>query len=189
MENQKNNQRMLQLTPDEYIQIRKIVDLFLEKGLSVNPPQFVIITGGIASGKTTLRRQKYSDGYVNFEFGEICNVIKEEFEQNNTKLTDYVVLICDAILNESIEAKKNIVIEIIGDNKEILDLIVNKMKSVGYEVSIEFVFCDPTEAYKRHLKAVETDRNYQSVHFTDAATLSFIYRKFGLGELPSSKNK
>jgi hypothetical protein len=186
---QENNQQIIQFTIDEYTKIRKIVDLFLEKGISGNPPQLVILTGGVASGKTTLRRQKYADGYVNFEFGEICNVIKKEFGENEPRLTNYIVLICDMILNESIETNKNIVIEIIGDNKEILDSIINKMKGVGYEVSIQFVFCDLVEAYKRHLKAVETDKDYQSVHFTDDATLSFFYRKFNLGEMPSSESK
>jgi len=189
MGTQENNQQIVQFTIDEYTKIRKIVDLFLEKGISGNPPQLVILTGGVASGKTTIRRQKYTDGYVNFEFGEICNVIKKEFGEKDPKLTNYIVLICDSILNESIEAKKNIVIEIIGDNKEILDSIINKMKGVGYKISIQFIFCDPVIAYERHLKAVETDKDYQSVHFTDEATLSFFYRKFNLGEMPSNETK
>lgn len=187
MNDQENNQQIIQFTPDEYSKIRKIIEQFLGKGNSKDKPQLVILTGGVGSGKTTIKKQKYIDGYVNFEFGEIYNVIKKEFGENDPKLTTYTVLICDTILNESIEAKKNIVIEIIGDNKEIIDTIVGKMKDSGYEISIEFIFCDPIEAYKRHLKAVEEDKEYQSVHFTDETTLSFFYRKFELGEMPSFK--
>jgi len=35
-------------------------------------PEFVIIViGGICSGKTTLQKEKYSNGYVNIDTGEI----------------------------------------------------------------------------------------------------------------------
>lgn len=64
-------------------------------------------------------------------------------------------------------------------------VLQSKMKDIGYKISIEFIFCDPTEAYNRHLKSVKENKEYQSVYFTDETTLSFFYKKFELGEMPS----
>jgi len=90
------------------------------------------------------------------------------------------------ILQESIGAKKNIVIEIIGDNEKIIIPVIDKMKEIGYETSLEIIHCDPVEAYKRHLKAVEEDKDYISSYFTQEATLSFFYQQFQLGKMPYS---
>lgn len=34
-------------------------------------PEFIIIMGGVCSGKTTLRKNKYANGYANIDAGEI----------------------------------------------------------------------------------------------------------------------
>lgn len=53
-------QQSLKLTDEEVAQLTEIANPFWEKGVSQNPPQLVILTGGVASGKTTMRRQKFS---------------------------------------------------------------------------------------------------------------------------------
>lgn len=95
----------------------------------------------------------------------------------------------DMILRETLKSKRNIVIEIIGENKDLIDPLVNKMKEIGYELSLKFIECDPTEAYKRHLSAVKEDPEYLSVHLTQEATLSFFYQQLELGEMPVSAQK
>ncbi len=91
----------------------------------------------------------------------------------------------DMILRESLENKKNIVTEIIGDDYEVIAPVLDRMKEKGYEVSIKSITCDPTEAYKRHLEAVKNDSEYLSAHFTQEATLSFFYQQLELGEMPN----
>lgn len=183
---EKGGPKAMKFTGDEYIQIVKIAEPFWKRGISKNPPDFAIVMGGVGSGKTTLRRQKFADGYVNFDFGEIYNAIKKTFGEDNPKLADYTVLASDMILRESLENKKNIIIEIIGENKDLIDPLISKMKDIGYEISLEFIDCDPAEAYKRHLKAVKEDPEYLSAHFTQEATLSFFYQQLELGEMPVS---
>lgn len=95
----------------------------------------------------------------------------------------------DMILRESLENKKSIVIEIIGDNYDVITPVIDKMKENGYEVSVKGITCDPAEAYKRHLKAVKEDPEYLSAHFTQEATLSFFYQQFELDEMPVSEQK
>lgn len=179
-----NEQKVMQFSWDEYMKIIEFAKQFLENGISENPPKFVIFIGGVGSGKTTIRRQKFANGYVNFEFGEIYNATEKEFGEDNARLSDYAALASDMILKESIEGKKNIVVEIIGENKEVIDPVVNKMKDIGYDISIQAIYCDPVEAYERHIKAVKEDKKYLSAHFTQEATLSFFYNQLNLGKMP-----
>ncbi len=179
-----NEPRLVQFSGEEYIKIGEIAKPFWENGVSENPPKLVVLTGGVGSGKTTIRRQKYSVGYVNFDFGDILAAVKKTVGEDDPKLFSYVSLACNLILRESIEAKKNIVIEIIGENKEVLDTLIDGMSKVGYKVSFVFIACEPTEAYKRHVKAVGEDPDYLSAHFTQEATLAFFYDQLGLGEMP-----
>lgn len=182
---QNDEEKVTHFTSDEYLKIGEIAKPFWEKGISEQPPKFVIFTGGTGSGKTTIRRHDYPTGYVHFEFGEILNAIKKEFGEDNPKLGSYASLASDLILRESLEKKKNIVIEIIGDNKEIIETLMDKLKDIGYETTIKFIFCDPVEAYTRHIGAVKSDPDYLSVYFTQEATLSFLYQQLELGKLPA----
>lgn len=70
-------QQSLNLTDEEVAQLTEIVKPFWEKGESQNPPQLVILTGSVASGKTTMRRQKFNGGYVQFEYGDVYTLIKK----------------------------------------------------------------------------------------------------------------
>ncbi len=173
-----------QFTGEEYIKIVEVAKPLWEKGISENPPKFVIFMGGVGSGKTTNRRRDYAIGYVHFEFGEILSAIKKEFGEDNPKLSNYAAMASDMILHESIENKKNIVIEIIGDNHAVVTPVIDKIKENGYEVSVKSITCDPEEAYKRHLNAVEEDPEYLSAYFTQEATLSYFYKQLELGEMP-----
>jgi len=187
MENQQTGGlKVAQFTSKEYLKIGEIAKPFWERGISENPPKFVVFMGGPGSGKTTIRRQECATGYVHFEFGEILNAIKKEFGEDNPKLSSYASMASDMILRESLENKKNIVTEIIGDNYDVISPVIDKMKEKGYEVSVKGITCDPAEAYKRHLKAIEDDPEYLSVHFTQEATLSFFYQQLELGEMPVS---
>ena len=182
------NEKTVQLSSEDFAQLEKVAISFSNNGKSETPPKFVIFTGGVGSGKTTIRKQDYFENYVNFEFGEILNAIKKEFGDDNPKLNAYISLTCDMILDESLGSKKNIVIEIIGDNYDVITPVIDKVKELGYEISIQAITCDPEEAYKRHLNAVKADPEYLSAHFTQEATMTFLYKKLGLGNLPQTNN-
>jgi len=56
--------KKIEFTADEFKKIEKVVNDFLQNGGLNDPPKFVILTGPIASGKTTVRNEKYSKDYV-----------------------------------------------------------------------------------------------------------------------------
>jgi len=181
-----NNGKVVHFSGDEYLKINSIIRPLLDIGRSEEQPQFVILMGGVGSGKTTVRRQRYNTDYVNFDFGEIFNILKKEFGTDNSKLTGYTSMASDLILQESLKSKKNIVVEIIGDRKDVIDPVINGMTILGYKASVQFVSCDPAEAYNRHLKAVKEDNSYFSAFHTQEVTLSFFYHHLKLGKMPTS---
>lgn len=67
----------LKLTDEEVAKLAEIEKPFWKKGISENPAKLVSLTDGVASGKTTMRRQKFSDGYVQFEYGDVYTLIKK----------------------------------------------------------------------------------------------------------------
>jgi len=169
-----NHQNSVELSGEEFTTINEFARSVWERGLSGNPPDFVIFMGGVGTGKTTLRRQNYADGFVHFDFGEIYTALKKIVGENNPKLMGYSVLASDLILRACIEAKKNIVIEIIGDNEQLITPIIDKMKEIGYNISIQAITADVEESYKRHLQAVEKDPDYLSAFHTQEATLASL---------------
>ena len=105
--------KTLTLTGEEFLLIGGIVEPFFKNIPAAKSPQFAIIMGGIGSGKTTLRREKFSDGYVNFDFGEINKAMENSIGEKHPRLMDYSLFACDLVFKECILEKKNIVIEII----------------------------------------------------------------------------
>ena len=179
-----SQQKVVQFSGEEFLKVGEIAKPFWERGASGNPPKIVIFMGGVGAGKTTIRREQFANDYVHFDFGEIFNAVKKSFEKDDPKLVSYVSLACDLILKESINAKKNIVIEIIGETAEPITAVIDNMKKIGYEVSVNGITCDIAEAYKRHIKAVQEDPDYLSAAHTQEATLSFFYNYFDLGPVP-----
>ena len=169
------------------MRLGKIAKQFTEKGAVGNPPKFVIIMGGVSSGKTTWRRKDFVDGYVNLDYWDVYLAVEKEFGKDDLNAVGYVSLVGDMILFESIEAKKNIVIEIIGAEENIFKPVIDKMKELGYDLAVHFVACGVEQAIERHLKAVQNDKDYQSAHYTERPTLLYFFRYLKLGDMPNKE--
>jgi len=170
--------KKLLLSPEEFSKVKGIIDPLLALGATSDNPQFAILMGGVGSGKTTTRKKDYSDGYVQFDYGEIQIAVQNFFGEDNINISGFTSLACLLLLNEAISQKKNMVIEVIGDDKYPLEPVIDGMIALGYKVTMKFVECDPVEAYKRHLKDVADDMDYISAYYTQGPTLSFFYDRF-----------
>ena len=51
--------------------VQEVIDEFVNSADRENPPRAVIVLGGIASGKTTHRKQEYARGYTYFPSEEV----------------------------------------------------------------------------------------------------------------------
>lgn len=164
----------LNFNVDEIKKMLTIVSSICSAGLSGKQPKLVIFTGGVGAGKTTIRKQKYQKDYVHFDPADIWAIVKKEFDIDDPKVESYSFAVCDLVIKDCLENKRNMVIELIGDHKEPLTMIIDKMVTKGYSVDLQHIECDPAEAYKRHLRAVDEDEDYLSAYFTQDITISFF---------------
>ena len=171
---EQSNLLSVNIPADEFLRVGEVVEWFVNKGDTQERPKFVIFMGGVGSGKTTIRQRDFADGYVHFDYGEIRNAIKDEFGENHPGFATFVSLASTLTFEEALKKKKNIVIEIIGEEYEVVEPVITKMRNAGYEISVQGITCDISEAYERHIRATNDDPNYYSAHNSQGPTLRAI---------------
>lgn len=166
------------LSGEEYIQIGEIARPFWERGEIFDTPTFVMVVGGVAAGKTTHRRTAYAEGYVHLDYGEIYLAFEKLLGKGHKNIPAFSLMAIDMVTYQAIQEKRNIVVEFIGDNAEVMTELIDTMKSYGYKVELVPIIADVAESYKRHLKAVEDDPDYISSHHSESFMLSALKRHF-----------
>ncbi|MDB5188056.1 MAG: hypothetical protein JWO50_576 [Candidatus Kaiserbacteria bacterium] len=177
-------QEIVKFDAEEYLSLLKITETFINRGRSDDPPRFVIFMGGVGSGKTTSRRVNFSINYVNFDFGEIHLSLEKAFGVKFPRISEYASYVSDLVLRQALQERKKIVIEIIGDSYALISPVINAMKGIGYDVSIEGIIDDTVASYGRYMYAVDKDPDYISAADTQELTLSFFHHYFGLVPAP-----
>lgn len=115
-------------------------------------PEFIIIMGGVCSGKTTLRKNKYANGYANIDAGEIfIELSKGEYYDFPSHLEEKMNQIGFEKMRESILCKKNIVIEIIGAEYESVKELIDLSEKINYSNKVDYLECDMDEAWQRNI--------------------------------------
>lgn len=116
------------------------------------PPRFVLLTGGSGSGKTTVRQQRYTPGFVVVDAGEIffslCQGKKLQFPD---WLEEPMEMIGRWIARKAMEERRHLVTEIVGAKLETVDTLMDAMQRIGYASELAFVDCDPKSACMRNL--------------------------------------
>jgi hypothetical protein len=132
--------------------IQQEVDrLFGESSQQLAQPVAVILMGGIATGKTTLRQQKYGQGYVVIDAGEIfLNLSRGEFFPFPGLLQDAMEIIGCAATKRALSGRHQIVTQIIGADHAQIERLTHALESMGYKVEIALLTCRPEEAAKRN---------------------------------------
>jgi hypothetical protein len=119
-------------------------------------PCLVLIMGGPATGKTTLRRQNYSTGYVLIDAAEIfISLSRGEYYDFPDAFFEPMDLIGRIVANRAISERRNIVTEIIGSDFDETTELIDAMRSIGYRIEAVGVTCDIEEAMKRNLSRGE----------------------------------
>ena len=132
-------------------------------------PVFVLVTGLIGVGKTTLRKKKYGQGYVQLDAVDICQNFKKTYaNEDPDEMDELLSVVGFEIARRSITERRNIITEIIGESLSMAKLMIDAMGSAGYQVNVVSVDCNVVEAYKRHVNAVTNDPSYLSAHYTQA---------------------
>lgn len=115
-------------------------------------PCLVLIMGGPATGKTTVRRQNYSTGYVLIDAAEIfISLSRGGYYDFPDAFLEPMDLIGRIVANRAISERRHIVTEIIGSDFDETTGLIDAMRSIGYRIEAVGVTCDIEEAMKRNL--------------------------------------
>ncbi len=120
-------------------------------------PSWVLILGGVASGKTTLRREKYASGYVTLDAAEIflrlCQGRYVDFPPppNEGKIAEALEQIGYGIALRAVQKRCNIVTELIGPKPEVMERLLAAMQAAKYKMKLVYVECDPAVGWERNL--------------------------------------
>jgi hypothetical protein len=116
------------------------------------PPRIVMLMGGPAAGKTTLRKQRYSTGYVLVDAAEIfLSLSRGEFLPFPDAFEEPMELVGQRVVRRAVAERRHIVTELIGSEFEPIKELIEAMRSIGYMVAVEAVTCDIDEAMRRNL--------------------------------------
>ncbi len=138
-------------------------------------PTFVVFTGIIGSGKTTIRRESCSKGYVTLDACEIfCSLTNGGHGVFGKDFFDEMNAIGAGVLDRAVQEKRNIVVEQIGSEPGVLETFVAFTKDLGYKLDIRLVECEPAEAFKRHVEACQNDPSYISAYNAEPALLKWL---------------
>jgi len=119
---------------------------------ATDKPVFVLIMGAVAVGKTTLRKEKYSKGYVTVDAAEIfLNFSRGEYLPFPGPLKEPMDLMGRLVADKAVREKRNIVTEIIGADFSEVKPLMDLMLAVGYRIEVIGVTCPFEEAMKRNL--------------------------------------
>lgn len=114
-------------------------------------PRLVVILGAPATGKSTLRRQKFASGYVLVDAGDIfIHLSGDEYQRFPSTLRGPMEEIGALVARRAIAERRHIVTELSADVFDALEKLFEPMRALGYSVSTEMVTCDSEEAARRN---------------------------------------
>lgn len=126
--------------------------LFDDSSLSADGhPVAVIISGGVAAGKTTLRKEKYSSGYVLIDAADIfLSLSRGEYYDFPDGLEEPMVVIGRMAAHRAVGERRNIVTEVIGDDPGSVRGLIEALRGAGYSVQGAVLTVSLDEALRRN---------------------------------------
>lgn len=143
---------------------------------SGEPPQIILLMGGPASGKTTIRRQKYAAGFVLVDAADIfINLSQGEFYPFPGHLEEAMEIVGNLVAHRAVSENRHIVTELIGADFGATSELIDAMRAAGYKINVEAITCDIEEAQRRNMARGDDNVScfyaepYQSRWLLDAA--------------------
>lgn len=104
------------------------------------------------SGKTSIRKQQFSTGYVLVDAAEIfLNLSRGEFVPFPDAFEQPMDTIGGFVARRAVSERRHIVTELIGADYEPTKELIEAMRTIGYSVAVQAITCDVDEAWRRNL--------------------------------------
>ena len=114
-------------------------------------PILVLVSGGVCVGKSTHIYKEFSRSYVHVDAGELfIGLSLGEYYEFPSVLEDEINEMGLALFKIAINNRENIVIEVIGSDKSIMEQFIELAKSINYTVKLQHLTCDIETAKNRN---------------------------------------
>ncbi len=115
-------------------------------------PLAAILMGGVATGKTTMRKQRFATGYVLIDAVDIfLSLSRGAVIDFPNGLEEQMNAVGVAVAKRALVERRNIVTEIIGADFEPTTMLIESLKAVGYKVELIAITCDLEESMRRNM--------------------------------------
>lgn len=161
-----------------FIDFNQAVDRYFDDSslCLAGSPRAVILMGGVAAGKTTIRKQKYSQGYVLIDAAQIfLDLSRGEVLDFPDAFADELELIGRFVAQRAITERRHIVTEIIGDDPDSTIAMIEALMAAGYVVDVVGVHCELQTSIDRANSRTE---DHISAYYTGPMNARWIV--FGL---------
>jgi predicted kinase len=128
-----------ELTADEVKLAAPKIMQYLKEGSKSEEPELIIIMGPVAGGKSCYIRENYSNGYVWIDMARIFFDLQSQTGIKLNRRTQLINFIGIVTLDLALLEKRNIVIELVGDELERIDTLIDAMKAHGYKTKITMI--------------------------------------------------
>jgi hypothetical protein len=114
--------------------------------------------GATAAGKTTLRKERYSHGYVLIDAADIfTNLSRGEPLAFPEPLEEPMNLLGSYVTHRALSERRNIVTEITGTEHEPTHALICALRRIGYKVQLILVESAVEDALQRQACRPDTD--------------------------------
>jgi len=131
---------------------QEVERFFDDSSIATTNPEAVIIMGGVAVGKTTIRKKNYSVGYVLIDAAEIFHRLSHG--DSTLDFPDHfqrpLEMIGRMVTLRALSERRNIVTEIVGHKATQTSKLIDVLNKLGYKVKMITVTCDLHEALRRN---------------------------------------
>jgi hypothetical protein len=138
------------------------------------PPRCVVICGPVAVGKTRHRREHHSSGYALVDAASLfVSLAPDEVLDFPGALRSELEAAGQALASSAVNARADIVTEVIGASEGLMSQLVGAMRSVDYKVEVQYIQGDPVEGWHRNLARGPNDI---SAYFAEEFNVRWLVR-------------
>ena len=166
--------QIAELTSDEVRLSAPLIMNYLKEGNKSNLPQLSIILGPVGAGKSNYIKNNYSEGYVWIDMARIFFDLQRLSGIRLNRRNEIINFIGVVTMDLALLEKRNIVVEMIGEDLEKIDRVIDLMKSHGYDVKITMVNSVDESCFPAPAQEVYSISENMSSYYTEDFHLDWI---------------
>ena len=137
------------------IEMKEVAEKILNDEKSNNKlddrPTLFIVSGGVCSGKSTHIANEYPSNYLHIDAGDLFIGLSEgKYYEFPSELEEPLNEFGLGLFRMGIKAKRDIVVEVMGSDKALMEQFIELARSIKYKVKVDHLTCDVETAKHRN---------------------------------------